>query len=181
MALKCIIFDFDDTLVHTINLHTWCWTQAINKIKGTNVSEDFIKEKINYGIDLVFTHLGMSHSEREAAKLLKTQLFTKNLESTQPSFLVSCLDLFLVKYKVIATNASRENVELLLNHHNIDASKFNLIVTRDDVEFRKPAPDMGVLILDKLKIKPNECAMIGDSDVDLIFSKNVGIENCIIL
>ena len=48
---------------------------------------------------------------------------------------------------------------------------FDLIVGADDVKKGKPAPDMLLYACKKLKIKPEEAIMVGDSKIDMIAAK----------
>ena len=54
------------------------------------------------------------------------------------------------KNLVIASNSSRENVDRIMSYHQIDPNLFDYIYTREDVPNKKPSPDMGNLIMEKL-------------------------------
>ena len=64
----------------------------------------------------------------------------------------------------IATNRGQSIVPIL-EHFNLK-DFFKAIVTSHDVKDPKPAPDMLLLAAKKLKIKPERCLFIGDSELD---------------
>ena len=52
-----------------------------------------------------------------------------------------------------------------------------LIVAREDVKKEKPDPEAGLLVLEKLKLQPEDCLIVGDSLPDLELAKNLGIKS----
>ncbi len=56
---------------------------------------------------------------------------------------------------------------------------FDEIVGSDDVEEGKPAPDMILRILKKLRIRSDEAIMIGDMPVDLQMGRSANVKACI--
>jgi HAD superfamily hydrolase (TIGR01509 family) len=64
----------------------------------------------------------------------------------------------------IATNRGK-SILSILDHFNLDTF-FSTVVTSHDVERPKPAPDMLLLAARKLKIVPESCLFIGDSELD---------------
>jgi phosphoglycolate phosphatase len=53
---------------------------------------------------------------------------------------------------------------------------FHLVVGADDVAKKKPHPEMGYLILDKLNKKSEESFMVGDTTHDILMGNQVGIK-----
>jgi len=162
---KCLILDFDDTLVKTI------------EIPLENILAD-----INYGMDVLLEKYQLTLKETKLAQKYKKQIFSKNLHKTK----VNELLLYMCKSKVfknlvIASNSSRENVDRIMSYHQIDPNLFDYIYTREDVSNKKPSPDMGHLIFEKYpQYDLTDILMVGDSDVDLTFARKLGIK-CIIV
>lgn len=78
-------------------------------------------------------------------------------------------------YKLaIATGSSRVTVRYSLNKHFLNF--FDSIVTVNDVKNGKPAPDQLFFVSKKLKVKPSNCLMVGDSLYDIIAAKNAGMD-----
>jgi len=54
---------------------------------------------------------------------------------------------------------------------------FDVIITIDDVKRGKPNPDQLLLAAKKIKIKPFECLMVGDSRFDQIAAKKAKMDS----
>lgn len=78
------------------------------------------------------------------------------------------------KYKklAIATGRPRMEAEYVLNKYGLGAL-FDYVVTMEDVNCGKPAPDMLIKVIDELKLK--NTVYIGDSPSDIIAAENAGI------
>jgi HAD superfamily hydrolase (TIGR02253 family) len=79
------------------------------------------------------------------------------------SNVVPTLNKLKKKYKlVILTDASRIQAWIRLAAMNIQ-DMFDLVVTFDDTKVKKPSKKPFMYVLKKLKLKPEECVMVGDS------------------
>ncbi len=81
----------------------------------------------------------------------------------------------------IASTAAVENVKALLDNAFSQemASWFEVIAAGDMVENKKPAPDVYLLALEKLKLKPSECLAIEDTEQGLIAANQAGLKTVI--
>jgi len=179
---KCLILDFDDTLVKTIEIHADSWRKALEKVLDIEIPLENILADINYGMDVLLEKYQLSTEESKLAQKYKKQIFSKNLHKTK----INELLLYMCKSKVfknliIASNSSRENVDRIMSYHQIEPSLFDYIYTREDVPNKKPSPDMGQIIFDKFpQYNLEDYLMVGDSDVDSTFARKLGIK-CIIV
>jgi len=179
---KCLIIDFDDTLIKTIEVHAEAWRKSLNKTLDIDIPKDAILNDINYGINLLHEKFQLTKDEIKKSSKLKKEFFNQTLHNTK----VNEVLLYLIKSKIfdhviIASNSSKENLTRLLHYHNIDLNLFSLILTRDDVKNKKPYPDMGNIIFDEFSdYDKSDFVMIGDSDVDKIFSTKIDIR-CIMV
>ena len=57
--------------------------------------------------------------------------------------------------------------------------QFAEILTGDIVQHKKPSPDIYLLALEKLKVRPDECLVVEDSEIGLRAVKSAGM-NCVI-
>lgn len=75
------------------------------------------------------------------------------------------LDALSQRYPLaIATNRGR-SIEAILQHFGLHRF-FSAIVTCKDVSLPKPAPDMLLLVVERLGLAVEECLFIGDSELD---------------
>ncbi len=169
---KCLILDFDDTLVSTIDTHADSWRHALERVLNREIPLDAIMADINYGMDVLLQKYQLTDSESKLAQSYKRDIFSDNLYKTK----VNQLLLWVIKNSkfdkiIIASNSSRENVDRIMAYHNISPRLFNLIVTRDDVLNKKPHSDMADLIFKTFpNYEPKDFIMVGDSEVDSTFA-----------
>jgi HAD superfamily hydrolase (TIGR01509 family) len=74
----------------------------------------------------------------------------------------------------LATNKSSPEAEKLLSHFRID-KYFDLIVGSDDVSSPKPNPEIILLILDAMGVKPDEVVLVEDSPTGILTGKRAGV------
>ena len=180
---KCLIIDFDDTLVSTITTHADSWRQALERVLNTDVSLDSIMADINYGMDVLLKKYQLTAEETRLAQEYKKEIFAKNIHKTKVnSLLLYIIENNIFENCIIASNSSRENVDKIMAYHNINPELFWGIFTRDDVKKKKPHPEMGELIFRHLRSSYNkeDYLMVGDSQVDKLFARKIGIE-CILV
>jgi len=84
------------------------------------------------------------------------------------------------KKLALLTNSGRKAVNFVLRKFQMGAY-FDIILTRDDVEFMKPSPAGVHHLLDSFKLKPYECVTIGDGVIDIVPSKIAGIKTIVIV
>jgi phosphoglycolate phosphatase-like HAD superfamily hydrolase len=169
---RCLILDFDDTLVSTIETHADSWRRALERVLNREVPMESIMADINYGMDVLLKKYQLTENESQLAQKYKRQIFSKNLHKTKVNqLLLWVIENSKFERVIIASNSSRENVDRIMSYHNISPKLFDLIVTRDDVKKKKPHSDMADLIFKAFnEYKPNDFLMVGDSEVDSTFA-----------
>lgn len=71
---------------------------------------------------------------------------------------------------VVVSNSAHKLIPTILKAGKLE-NNFDLVVGGDDAENAKPSPDMLLYACKKLKIKPEEAAMVGDTKYDMIAAK----------
>lgn len=74
----------------------------------------------------------------------------------------------------LVTNNGRKGTNLTLARCNLD-DFFDAVVTRDDCENMKPAPDPVLKVLDDMHVSRNEAILVGDGVMDIMAAKAAGI------
>ncbi|MDR1758822.1 MAG: HAD family hydrolase [Bacteroidales bacterium] len=177
---KCLISDFDDTLVKTVPVHARCWQQTLENIGGVSISWENIMQNINHSIEYVLDihNIKVKQDLFERMKEHKKKIFDTRLHETELNwFLWSVMQSGLFEKIYLISNSSRENVLKLMALHGIEYRVFTRIITRDDVKHRKPAPDMGHLIFNQNpEYQLADYLYIGDAPVDIEFAKGLQID-----
>ena len=169
---RCLILDFDDTLVSTIDTHADSWRHALERVLNRDIPIETIMADINYGMDVLLKKYQLTDNESKLAQDYKRDIFSKNLYKTK----INQLLLWVIKNSnfekiIMASNSSRENVDRIMTYHNISTDLFDLIVTRDNVLNKKPHSDMANLIFKTFpEYEPTDFLMVGDSEVDSTFA-----------
>jgi len=169
---RCLILDFDDTLVSTIDTHADSWRRALERVLNRDIPIETIMADINYGMDVLLKKYQLTDNESKLAQDYKRDIFSKNLYKTK----INQLLLWVIKNSnfekvIMASNSSRENVDRIMTYHKISTDLFDLIVTRDSVLNKKPHSDMADLIFKTFpEYEPTDFLMVGDSEVDSTFA-----------
>jgi len=181
--IKAIIFDMDGLLVDSERVNYEVNKRMFRKF-GVDISkEEFIKEWIIKGTgseEAIKRHkMKISYKKFKSIKKdLQIQLIRKKLK-TKP-YAKETLKRLKKNYQlVLATHGHKHNVHEALKKFRL-TNYFNVILTRDDVKRRKPHPDIFLTAAKKLKVKPNECVVIEDSERGIKTAKNAGMK-CIVV
>ena len=167
--VKLVIFDLDGTLVDS--------DKTVIRLLNT-IREDLNLPTLKIKDISLYLSLG---GEEMIKKTIANEIDTKHyLEIFRQRYLDDSLDnenLFdgVIDYlnhlkskgiqMAVFTNKPKDLTIKTLNRHQI-YDFFNYIVTRDDVDFKKPDPDGCHKIIKMSSISPENIIMIGDSELD---------------
>ncbi len=175
-----IIFDWDGTLIDSIERIVTSLQHASKVTTGANINAQQARDVIGLGLDEAISKL---HPEIEQTALNPVinaykQHFIHENTVAAPLFpgvrmlLQTLIDMQLTL--AIATGKSRQGLDYAITEHNV-AHFFT--TTRCAGEYlSKPHPDMLLSILDELKVKPSQALMVGDSEHDLLMAKRANVD-----
>ena len=169
------LFDLDGTLVDSVYQHVLSWKDALDQ-EGIALSVWRIHRKIGMSGGLFTNQLlreigeEITEERRERLRHLHAEDYAKHSESVRP--LPGAIDLLKTLTRVgtpwaIATSGRMETARYNLERLEIDVDS-TPIVTRDDVEFAKPDPDLFVAAARKLGVDTNVAIVVGDSIWDML-------------
>ncbi|QTL97744.1 HAD-IA family hydrolase [Iocasia frigidifontis] len=178
--LKAVIFDFDGTLFDTNDMIIESFTYAIKKVLGYNILPTEIynvwgrplKEQMerfgrNNCQELVNTYRHYYYQISDKLKVFPTGLETIDYLKDQGY------------YVAILTNKGRGGLINGLEMFNL-TDKIDIYLSKDDLNKPKPDIEGFKIIMDSLKLRPEEVLMVGDSPSDIIGGKNAGIKTVLV-
>jgi HAD superfamily hydrolase (TIGR01549 family) len=180
------LFDLDGTLIDSVYQHVLAWREA-TQAAGIELPVWRIHRQIGMSGGLMLNALSretgrpVSRKSAERIQRVHAEAYAKQAPSLR--VLPGAQELLdtLADHRVphaIATSgrmhSARHALKLLKLHQNVP------VITRDDIRFAKPDPDLFVAAGKQLKVSMSRCVIIGDSVWDLLaarraFALSVGL------
>jgi HAD superfamily hydrolase (TIGR01509 family) len=169
------LFDLDGTLVDSVYQHVLAWHDAL-KTEGIKLSVWRIHRKIGMSgglfANILLRESGLDINKEQLDRLrnLHAECFKKYSADIVPLPGARELIAYLTEAKIpwaIATSGhmrtARGNIESL----GVDIEK-SAVVTRDQVRYAKPDPDLFIEAAHRLGVPIEHCYVVGDSIWDLL-------------
>lgn len=179
-ARPALLFDLDGTLVDSVYQHVLAWRQALEG-EGIDLSVWRIHRRIGMSGGLFLKaldrELGRSLSAEEADRLRASHArhFLELWDQIRPlpgaRELLAGLTAMRVPW-AIATSGSMVTAKGPLGMLGIPEG--TPIVTRDQVAYAKPNPDLFLAAAERLGVPPGDCFVVGDSIWDLLAAQRAG-------
>ena len=169
------LFDLDGTLVDSVYQHVLAWREAL-EAEGINVSVWRIHRRIGMSGGL-FTNMLLRETgfhidpdRRERLRRLHAEAFGRRSSEVQPLPGARELLQYLTEASIpwaIATSGRMESARATLETLGVDIDQ-TPIVTRDQVKFAKPDPDLFLAAAGRLAVPVERSTVVGDSVWDLL-------------
>ena len=183
MPLRGMIFDIDGTLVDTNPSHIEAWRRAFARF-DFQIPPERIRIEVGKGGDLLVPSiLGEALEEKFGDALRKAQKeeFLQIAERVRFRVFPKVPELFQALRQrgirtALATSSDKKHLQATIKSAGLDFTRLaDELVTGDDAETSKPAPDLLFAALEKLDLSPAQCAMVGDTIYDGQASQAAGI------
>jgi HAD superfamily hydrolase (TIGR01509 family) len=174
--IKAVFLDIDGTLMDTNYLHIEAWAQAFEEV-GARPPRSRIHHQVGKGSDRLIPEFVEDDQKAERVSELHSEYYAQLQERGHPLPGAKELVTSLVDrgYEVwFATSAKPEELE----HHMKElGAKDNIagVVSSDEAEESKPAPDIFGLALERAGVSPEEAVVVGDSIWDIEAAKEAGV------
>ena len=171
MPIKAIFFDHDGTLVDSEPSHYQLWRDVL-AAHGVALSEALYRDcyagipTADNAVDLVARFaINASPAALADAKNLATRRFlAQHTFPLMPGVRDVVPRFHLAGWRLaIVTGAASDGVQSTLRQHFLTGF-FETVVSGDDVENSKPAPDCYLLAAQRLSLLPSECIAIEDTE-----------------
>ncbi|VFU11150.1 HAD family hydrolase [Methylocella tundrae] len=172
------LFDLDGTLVDSVYQHVLAWDEAL-KAEGIELSIWRIHRKIGMSGGL-FTHMLLRETELEISperieRLQKrhAEAYRSRADAIRPLPGARQLLAYLTEAGVpwaIATSGRMETAAPVLETLGVDLKRV-VVVTRDQVKYAKPDPDLFLTAAARLGVETLTATVVGDSVWDMLASR----------
>jgi len=172
------IFDFDGVLVNTMPAHFAAYRQALAEVHVPVDEKMFYSQAGKTGREQLRHFITMAGAEVDLEQVYAR---TRQILRTNPLPMegIACnLELLSLLRQAgirlaIATGSSRARILPLLADHGIVV---DVLVTAEDVQQGKPAPDLFLYAAEKLGVAPRDCVVVEDSEAGIQAAQSAGMQ-----
>jgi len=180
--MKAVIFDMDGVIVDSEPIHF-----ESDKMTMKHYGKEISDEELNNYVGISNPEMWTDFKEKyrlsaTLEEILEKQIsFKKILIGSKRLEPIDGIRELLCKLKSgaikigLASSSSRELIELILNNIGIKES-FEVIISAEDVQKSKPAPDIFLAASERLGLDPSTCLVIEDSRHGVKASKLAGMK-----
>ena len=179
-ARPALLFDLDGTLVDSVYQHVLAWREALES-EDLHLSVWRIHRRIGMSGGLFLKaldrELGTSLTEEQAERLRRAHAksLLGRMDQIRPlpgsRELLAALSSMHVPW-AIATSGAEKTARPTLALLGIPEG--TPVVTRDQVAYAKPNPDLFLAAAERLGVPPGDCFVVGDSIWDLLAAQRAG-------
>lgn len=179
--IEGIIFDIDGVLVDTEHFQWQGWVEALKPYAKSLTKTEYFKYAGKQGDAIeseLFIDLNLSLSKNtllDKKKILLADWFeTKSLQYMP--FAKEAVEYFLDKNLKVACATGSPKEEALLKLKKVGLLPFfQIVISGSDVKRGKPFPDVYLLAVKKLGLKPENCLAFEDTQYGVVSAKSAGL------
>jgi len=175
---KALIFDLDGTLSDSLPVHLETWRRICDKM-GCTFDERILTEMTGMATISFAERLKREqHLDIDAKEIarMKQADFWENIYKVKPNIPVA--DVVKRYHNVlpmaVGTGASRKSAELQLETIHL-RDYFDVIVSADDVENHKPAPDTFLKCAQMMHVAAGDCIVFEDGELGMQAARSAGM------
>ncbi|MCS6953795.1 MAG: HAD-IA family hydrolase [Bryobacterales bacterium] len=179
MAIRGIVFDLDGVLWDSTHCHRAAFASVLREfgVEGFDYAR-FAGWRTEDVLATVLRQAGRSFSDADLARAVerKRQLARQELErgSALMPQCVETLRQLSQRYRLgLASSASRRNVELFLRRSGL-TDCFRTVLSGEDVQKAKPAPEIYLESFRRLSVEARECLVVEDAAAGVQAAKAAG-------
>lgn len=170
--IDAIIFDLDGTLADTFALIVAAWNAALTPHTGKVYSPDDVIARFGPPDSQMIRNELAGPLAEQAIEAYHAHYETHHdIVSAFEGIDVLLQELSSRKVPLgLMTGKGRRSAEITLRALQWE-ERFGAVVTGDDVEHQKPAPDGPLLAAKMLEVSSRSCAFVGDSPADMLAAR----------
>lgn len=169
--IKAVIFDMDGVLIDAKDWHYDALNKAL-RLFGFEISR--YDHLVTYDGLPTSKKLKMLTAERGLPEKLHDFINTMKQKYTMEITHIQCRPIFQHEYALsnlkardyklaVASNSIKDTVEVMLTKSNL-ISYMDCVLSNQDVDMPKPAPDIYLKAMERLGVRAEECLILEDND-----------------
>lgn len=177
LPFKGVIFDMDGTLIVSTEADYLAWEKVFYNYGKKLSFQDYQPLLGIRSANVIKEHLGIT-GEEDVKRILKEKFnYFVEIITANPIKPVLAAEAFLISmanYPVkvaLATSSRKEKMQLVLKQLNF-LQYFDAIVTGEEVENSKPAPDIFLKAAERLSLSAQDCMVVEDGPIGVAAAKN---------
>src|SRR5215210_1517354 len=177
LPFKGVIFDMDGTLIVSTECDYFAWKKVFTNYGKKLSYEDYQPLLGIRSADVIKDCIGIT-GEEDVKRILKEKFdYFVELITANPIKPVEAAEAFLKSLEshpvkvALATSSRKEKMQMVLQQLNF-LRYFDAIVTGDDVENSKPAPDIFLKAAERLGLSAKDCMVVEDGPIGVAAAKN---------
>lgn len=180
--MKAVIFDMDGVIIDSEPIHFEVDMQTMRDL-GFNISSEELEKYVGTTNEYMFTDLKNRYNINQSieeiinykVEIAKNKVIESDLEPIE-GIKELLLDLKNKNISTaIASSSPRNFIDVVVSKFNL-RDYFNFIVSGEEVDNGKPAPDIYIETAKKLGLHPEECTVIEDSRNGVLAAKAAGMK-----
>jgi len=187
---EALIFDFDGVILNSEPIHIKACCSVFSEMGITLPSSDYFSKYIGLSdkqmFPLIIAEEGLAISAEMIGNMIekKIQAYASLIGNSDHLPIVNGLEQFIdvsidhFGKAAICTGSTKIEVMSVLNKLNLENlhSRFDTMVTSDDVQEGKPSPEGYLLTAKRLATSPDRCLVIEDSPHGIDAAKTAGMD-----
>ncbi|MCW7069207.1 MAG: HAD family hydrolase [Methanophagales archaeon] len=170
--IEAVLFDLDGVIINSFESWYRAFNAMLKRYRREEISREDFKAKC-WGPDLRHNLDAWNLGEEAGLYCIGKQLELVELIELFPDA-KEVLSRIRHKFKIgLVTNTPKKNVARILEHFQL-ADLFDVVITGDDVHEGKPNAEMVIEACRRLKVKPENAILVGDTESDFQAGKSAG-------
>lgn len=163
---EALIFDLDGTLLDTLSVHHQAWRETLGAFE-LDMTAKFFQRIVGMTshaiVDIINEENGLSLDPDRIA-MAKDQAYVRHAPLIQPfPVVLDIVQSYQGSHKLgAATNENFGIANIVMRTTGL-SPLFHVLVTADDVDQPKPAPDIFLTCAQRLGVSPDRCHVFEDS------------------
>ena len=174
-----ILFDLDGTLIDSTEAILESFHNSFDLLNYPHPTDEAIKALIGHPLDVMYKELGVSKEKvwdfvdtyKEHYRKISTQKTVLLPHAKEAVTLASTF----AELGIVTTKTGKYS-RVLMEHFGL-MDKFKVLIGREDVINPKPNAEPILQALQQLNSKDKDVWMIGDTTMDLLATKNAGVNS----